>query len=410
MPELAIRGGTPVRTEPFPQYPQSTQACEDNLLQVLRSGRWSRTGHQVAGQRDAEWSFVGRLEALAAATHSRAYALAVSSGSAALDIAVKAAGMGPGDEVLVTPYTFVSTAAAIVHAGAVPVFCDIDPDTWNLDPEHLGPQLTSRTRGVVVVHFAGQTAPMSAINAFAREHGLSVIEDAAHAFGATSDIGPIGTGSTAACFSLQSSKNVTSGEGGLLVTDDPEVHEAATSLHSCGRDANGPWYRHSRIGWNYRLTEFQAAVACAALEDWLRLDQLRERHAKKLIQLLTSTPGLTPNWQLSPEDPWTVHLVGFRYDLAQWGGLTRRRFLMALNAEGIPCHEGYPQPLYATPAIASLVEQGLARRSDCPSSEAVCASAIWFHQDLLLGSQEDVATIADAVHKVRGNLGELVRV
>ena len=245
---LALLGGPPLRTEPFPSWPVFGDEEEAAVLEVLRSGRW------FLGDR------VDEIERRFPPFHEARHGVAVSSGTAALQVALEAAGVRLGDEVIVPSYTFVATAASVALVGAVPVFVDVDPGDYCIDPAAVEAAVTERTRAVIAVHFAGHPADLDALGRLCRARGLRLIEDAAQAHCAewrnrrVGAIGDLGT------FSFQASKNLNSGEGGFILSDDEDLAEAAWSIHNCGRSRTGAWYEHPLVGGNYRMTEFQAAL------------------------------------------------------------------------------------------------------------------------------------------------------
>src|SRR5687767_346663 len=293
---LALSGGTPVRTRPFTAWPVFGAAEEQRLLQVLRSGHWGRL----------DGTEVEQFEARFAAMHGCRHAIAVVNGTVALRIALLAAGIQAGDEVIVPPYTFVATATAVLEANAVPVFADIDLDTFNLDPAAVDAAITTKTRAIVPVHFAGQPADMDAITALAARRppahgrGILVLEDAAHAHGASSKGRPAGSLGHIATFSFQSSKNLTAGEGGIITTNDDRLADACRSIHNCGRVPGGVWYEHHVVSGNYRLGEFQGAILNCQLDRLEEQTELRDRNGRRLAARLSAIPGLHP--QRRPAD------------------------------------------------------------------------------------------------------------
>ncbi|MBA2602358.1 MAG: DegT/DnrJ/EryC1/StrS family aminotransferase, partial [Acidobacteria bacterium] len=253
---LALLGGRAVRTRPFTRWPVFGGLEEERLIRTLRSGNWGRLqGSEVS-------EFEGRF----ASMHGCRHGIAVANGTVSLRIGLMAAGIRAGDEVVVPGYTFISTASAVVEANAVPVFADIDPHTFNIDPGEIERAITPRTKAIIPVHFAGQPADMDAILAIARRHGLIVIEDAAHAHGARYRDRPAGSLGDMASFSFQSSKNLTAGEGGIITTNDDRLADACRSISNCGRVPGGLWYEHHVVSGNYRLGEFQGAVLNCGLD------------------------------------------------------------------------------------------------------------------------------------------------
>lgn len=408
---LAISGGTPIRTRPFPAWPVFGAAEEQRLLQVLRSGKWGRLdGTEVA-----------EFEARFAAMHGCRHAIAVVNGTVALRIALLAAGIQGGDEVIVPPYTFVATATAVLEANAIPVFADIDLETFNLDPAAVAAAITPRTRAIVPVHFAGQPADMDAIAALARAAPLTdgrhilVVEDAAHAHGASSRRRPAGSLGHVATFSFQSSKNLTAGEGGIITTNDDRLADACRSIHNCGRVPGGVWYEHHVVSGNYRLGEFQGAVLNCQLDRLEEQAELRDGNGRRLSARLSVIPGLHPQRRPADCTRHSYHLVMLRIDPAGFGA-PRDRVRDALVAEGIPCSAGYgyslpDQPLFRNKAFGPYLPDAAAaldyRAVRCPHSDLICRQALWLGQNLLLGSEEDVDDIARAFEKVHEHRDEL---
>src|SRR5438445_3193745 len=282
--KLALLGGNPIRTKPFTAWPVFGKPEEKRLLRTLRSGKWGR----LHGPEAAE--FENRFSAM----HGCEHGIAVANGTVSLRLGLMAAGLRAEDEVIVPPYTFFSTASAVIEANMVPVFADIDLDTFNLDPQALAAAITPRTRAVIPVHFAGQPADMDAIMAVARKRKLVVIEDAAHAHGAGYKNRPAGSLGHMASFSFQSSKNLTAGEGGIITTNDEALAETCRSIHNCGRVRDGVWYEHHVISGNYRLGEFQGAMLNAQLERLEAQTRRRDRNGQYLASKLIRLPGIHP--------------------------------------------------------------------------------------------------------------------
>ena len=397
---LALLGGAPLRSDPFPSWPVFDVEDEAAVLEVLRSGRW------FLGDRVAE------IERRFPDFHQAGHGVAVSSGTAALQVALEAAGVRLGDEVIVPSYTFVATASSVALVGAVPVFVDIDPRTWCIDPAAVEAAITERTRAVIAVHFAGHPADLDALGRLCRSRGVRLIEDAAQAHCAewrdrrVGAIGDLGT------FSFQASKNLNAGEGGFILSDDEELAEAAWSIHNCGRTRTGAWYEHALVGGNYRMTEIQAALLLSQLRNLEDQTRLRSRNGALLAGRLSEIEGIRPLDVDARVSRHAYHLFVFRYDPSAFAGVPRARFLEALAAEGIPCASGY-RPLYREPAFQArfrdypLDSPAFGGRPDytavnCPVTERICADeAVWLTQNLLLGSEEDTAGIAEAVAKVQ---------
>jgi dTDP-4-amino-4,6-dideoxygalactose transaminase len=401
--KLAIDGGQPVRTLDFPSWPIWDETEEKLLLEVLHSGQWGILG----GDKVAE--FERRFSEFAGAKRT----LCVTSGTSALEIALRALGIGPGDEVITTPYTFVATPSAAFLTGAKPIFVDINPETYLLDPAQVEAAITDRTKAVMPVHVAGCPADLDGMREVAKKHDLYLIEDACQAWGAEWNGQPVGALGDLGCFSFQASKNINAGEGGAIVTNDEELAERCWSLHNVGRIRAGAWYQHEFLGWNYRITEWQGAILLAQLG---RLEQhmaLREDNASYLSTRLDEIDGLAPA-KVDPrvtQHAW--HLYMMTYDPGAFGGWSCDRFIKALSAEGIPCSPGY-RPLNQMPALRrALAEQAgqinpwdttetdLPAFAPCPITEDLCQRTVWLKQTQLLGDHEDMDDIIAAVQKIQ---------
>ena len=402
--KLALLGGKPVRTAPFAHWPVFGAPEERRLLRTLRSGKWGR----LDGRGTAEF------EQRFAAMHGCKYGIAVVNGTVSLRIALLAAGIQANDEVIVPPYTFLSTASAVVEANAIPVFADIDRETFNLDPHAIEAAITPRTRAIIPVHFAGQPADMDAIMKIAREHNLLVLEDAAHAHGASYKDQPAGSIGNVGSFSFQSSKNLTAGEGGIITTNDSTLAETCRSIHNCGRIPGGIWYEHHLISGNYRLGEFQAAILNAQLTRLEKQTRTRDRNGQLLAKRLSKIPGVRPQRRTADCTRHSYHLFMLRFAAAEFGA-SREAVLKALQAEGIPCSGGYGFPLYRQPlfqkkAFGPYLPNSKTlnyARVHCPNSESICQQAIWLEHRLLLGNRSDMDDIARAFEKIHDHRAAL---
>jgi dTDP-4-amino-4,6-dideoxygalactose transaminase len=342
------------------------------------------------------------------------YAIACATGSAALEIALKAVGVGPEDEVVVPPYTFVATATAPLLLNAIPVFCDIDPDTYNLDPQKLEAAITPRTKAIIPVHFAGLAADMDAILSIARQRGIAVIEDAAHAHGARWNDQGLGCFGDAGTFSFQASKNMTAGEGGLITMRAPDIAALCESYVWAGREQGRAWYEHFRLGWNYRLTEFQAALLLAQLQRLPEQNARRMANARYLNHALRDIPGIAPLQWPSYATVHSFHIYILRFREEEFG-ISRSLFISALNSEGIPCSSGYAHPLYKNELFLQrefTARSGLAPshpaesrdyrafESACPQAERACSEAVWFEHRLLLTQKNEIDDVVRAIRKL----------
>jgi dTDP-4-amino-4,6-dideoxygalactose transaminase len=374
----------------------------------LRSGKWGKlNGEEVA-------TFEQRF----AAMHGCKHGIGVVNGTVSLRVALMAAGIRAEEEVIVPPYTFLATATAVVEANAIPVFADIDLETFNLSPAAVEAAITPRTRAIIPVHVAGQPAEMDAIMAIAHKHKLTVIEDAAHAHGAQYQGRPAGSMGDMGSFSFQSTKNLTSGEGGIITTSNDKLADACRSIHNCGRIAGGLWYEHHVISGNYRLGEFQGAVLNAQLERLEAQTRTRDANGKYLAARLASIPGIYPQKRSADCTRHSYHLFLLRIDAAAFGA-PREAVLKALEAQGVPICGGYALPLYRQPlflnkSFGPYLPQAAARldygKVHCPNCEKICAEqGAWMEQSLFLGDRSDIDDIARAFEKVYTNREELKR-
>lgn len=382
----------------FPSWPIHDQAEEDALLDVLRSGKWGSTHGDVVATFEREF----------AEFHEAGHAICLANGTIAIAAALRTAGVGIGDEVVVPPYTFIATASAALLIGAVPVFADVDPRTHLLDPAAAEQAITPRTKALIVVHLAGRPADMAAFGDIGRRHELTVIEDAAQAHGAAyrgrrvGAIGDLGT------FSFQTSKNISAGEGGAVVTDDDRTASALYSMANVGRVRGGGWYEHRSIGHNLRITEFQAAILRAQLGRFDEQQQTRERGAALLTERLSDLAD-DGRLVLAPDDPDITahgrHLFLLRVpELGRAG--TRDDALRSLKEAGfseassgyVPLHRNEPLLAEASEICGRLGRTYQA--TPCPNADLVASDTIWFPQHYLLGSEDQIEQIATAVRKV----------
>lgn len=405
---LALFGGNKVRTTPFTRWPIFGDPEERRLLRALRSGKWGKLhGDEVS-----------EFERRFAALHGCRHGIGVVNGTVSLRIALMAAGIQAEDEIIVPPYTFLATATAVVEANAIPVFADIDLETFNIDPAAVEAAITPRTRAIIPVHIAGQSADMDALMTLARKHNLVVIEDAAHAHAAFYKNRPLGSIGRLGSFSFQSSKNLTSGEGGIVITNDDQLADMCRSIHNCGRIPGGLWYEHHVMSANYRLGEFQGAVLNAQLDRLEEQTRIRDCNGRHLAERLSRIPGVYPQHRPAECTRHSYHLFLFRLDPTEFGA-PRAKVLEALEAEGIPACGGYALPLYRQPLFINKAFgpylPNAAKDLDyakvrCPNCEKICyEQGAWLEQNLFLGTQADIDDIAQAFQKVYEHRRELSR-
>lgn len=323
--------------------------------------------------------FTRRFESLMAERHGTAHGVAFANGTVALSAMYLAAGIGPGDEVIVPSLTFFSTCTSVLHVGATPVFADIEPDTLNLDPADVERHITERTKAVVPVHYAGQPAQMDAFVALGERHGIRVFEDAAQAHGASFGGRPAGSWGDAAMFSFTPTKNITTGEGSVVTTDDDDLAAQMRLLRNHGMSRQ---YHHEILGWNWRLTDILGAIGCVQMG---RLDGILERkraNAALLAEHLGDIEGLVlPATPDDREHPFMIYTLQVDAD-------RRSQLTDALDAAGIEWR------IYFPPAHRQPVFEGV-EVSDLPVTDAAAARivSIPFHSQLSSDELVEIATV-----------------
>jgi dTDP-4-amino-4,6-dideoxygalactose transaminase len=396
--ELALFGGT-ADAPAFPAWPQSGPEEEAGLLEVLHSGEWG--GYNPV---------LPELEGKFAARHGAKHGVAMSNGTLSLMASLQAAGVeNPSDEVIVPSYTFFASASSVLLAGASLRFADVDPATLTLDPAAVEAAITPRTRAVMPVHFAGHPANLPALVEICKKHNLILLEDAAQAHGAAFQGQPVGSWGDLGSFSFQASKNMTAGEGGMVVTNNEDLANEVWALTNQGRKKGGKWYEHYVLGANYRLTGFQAAVLLAQFG---RLDAqvaLRMQNAAILDKELRANPqlGLVPVGRSADATSHAYHIYVTRYRPEALDGLSREKFVEALVAEGVPCSTGYPMVLDDQAVFQSEKLAGRVQAGEVPASRQAVAEVVWFIQRVLLGTEQDVYRLLEVFEKVRRNRDKL---
>ncbi|HEX8040661.1 MAG TPA: DegT/DnrJ/EryC1/StrS family aminotransferase [Chryseosolibacter sp.] len=411
----AILGGTPVHRGDWQRWPVwNPETDEKRVLEVLRSGVWSRA--EVVTEFEAAW----------AKTMGAKRCLTVVNGTNALICAIANFDIGAGDEVIVPPYTFIATIQAVLQNGAIPVFVDTDPETFQIDARKIEEKITGRTRAILPVHLAGLPADMERIMAIARKHNLLVIEDACQAWLAEVNHKKVGTIGNAGCFSFQNSKHIPMGEGGAVVSDDDEFMDKCFSYHSFGSPYGAVGGDSGsgivRLGTKLRLTEYQAAMGLAQLKRLEDQSKTRSENAAYLTSLMKEIPGIAPHTLYPEVTRAAFHLYPFRYQKAEFMGLSRDSFLKALRAEGVPCSTGYT-PLNKMPFLGNAFRTKNFQRmyskemlniekyyadNECPENDRLCnEEAVWFTQNMLLGPKSDMNDIASAIGKIRKNAAKI---
>ncbi|KQS33172.1 DegT/DnrJ/EryC1/StrS aminotransferase family protein [Dyadobacter sp. Leaf189] len=405
----AILGGPAAwSAEKWPTWPQwNPETDEKQVLEVLRSGVWSRA--QVVTQFEKEW----------AAALGVKRCLAVVNGTNALVTALNQMNIKGGDEVLVPPYTFIATVSAVLSNGAMPVFVDIDPETFQIDPAKIEAKITPRTKAIIAVHILGLPADMDRIMAIAKKHKLMVIEDACQAHLAIYKDQKVGSIADAGCFSFQNSKNLPIGEGGAVVSNNDQFMDRCFSYTNFGNaygTAVGSVSAGSLMqGTKLRFTEYQAAIGLAQLKRLDAQTTLRHENAEYLKSLIKDIPGIVPYKLYDNVNRGAFHLFPFRFKKEGFKNLSRDLFLTALRSEGVPCASGYAT-LNTQPYLKDTFDSKNYRkmyskemldinayneRNKCPVNDKICnEEAVWFTQNMLLGTKEDMKSISSAIEKV----------
>lgn len=411
----ALLGGPTAVSHDWPSWPiWNPETDEKRLLEVMRSGVWSRK--KVVDEFEQKW----------AETIGAKRCLAVVNGTNALNASLAQLEIGWGDEVIVTPYTFIASASSILFNGAIPIFVDVDPETFQMDPAKIEEKITSRTRAIMVVHILGLPSDMKSIMTIAKKHDLIVVEDACQAWLAEIDHQKLGTFGHAGCFSFQNSKNMPMGEGGAIVSNDEAFMDRCYSYHNYGNPygtaAGSVSSGAVMIGTKLRITEYQAAIGLAQLERLELQTAKRNERAAFLKSLIAEIPGIYPYRLYDDVTRAAFHLFAFRYDKREFKDLSRSKFLEALRAEGIPASSGY-KPLNKMPYLKNAFQskyfkkfysaeeldyERYAHNNQCPRNDHLCAEeAVWLPQNVLLGSKNDMKAIAGAILRIHTHAEEL---
>ena len=397
---LALHGGTPVRSAPFPDWPQTTEIEEQNILKSLRNHRWCTTDGEFIPKFEKAW---------AAKVGSRGCVI-TPCGTHALQMALELLGVGPGDEVITSPYTYIATVDAIMMGYSLPVFADSDLKTFQLDPDDIEHRITERTRAIMPVHIYGAPANLDKVLAIGRKHNIPVIEDACQAHQAEWKGKKVGTWGTLGCFSFQETKVLPGGEAGALVSDNDDLIAKAYMFRNFGSDPQT--HHYETRGFKYRISDFAAAVLVGELERYEELCAKREAHAVYLQTELKNIPGFLTQENYPQSTRQNHYCFGMRYDPEHFKNVSREKVVAALRAEGIMANAGYA-PLNKEPFLErSLNSRGFQavfsperlenyrRENHLPQNDRLCASAFYLEQNMLIGEKSDVDDVLEAFDKV----------
>jgi dTDP-4-amino-4,6-dideoxygalactose transaminase len=408
-------GGKPVCSGGWPGWPVYGEPEEQSLLGTLKSGHWYRgSGKAVSG-------FEAAYEKLTGAKHC----LATASGTAALSTALGALDIGPGDEVIIPPYTFVATYNVVVLNYALPVFVDSDLESFQIDADKIEAAVTKNTKVIMPVHVGGYPANLDKILAVAGKHKIPVVEDACQAHLAEWRNRKVGTWGLAGCFSFQASKNLNSGEGGAVLSNDDPFAETCYNFHNQGRARAVSGYNFTYSGTrgsNLRLCEFQGGLLVAQMTRVIEQSNRRNENALYLTKLLSEIPGIKPAKLYDGATRSAYHLYMFRYDPSQFAGLDRAKFLAAMVKEGVPASSGYGvmnkddyvSALAKNKHFLKLygeqrLKEWLDRNHNLPQNDKLCEQAVWFTQTMMLAERGKMDQIAEAIRKIQKYAPELAK-
>ena len=407
MSELALLGGRKAKHKPFPVWPMYDEKERRALEEVLESRVWWRT----PGTKTLEF------EKAFASYHGARHGIAVTNGTAALEVTMAALGINHGDEVIVPNFTFVATASAVLFANALPVLVDVDPETHCIDPALAEAAITPRTKAIIAVHMGGHPADLDRLQELCKRNGIYLVEDSAHAHASEWKGRKIGTFGMAGTFSFQASKLMTAGEGGMIISNDDAFEIQARSVHDCGRMPGEWFYSHFIYGSNYRLSEWQGAVLMVQLGRLEEQTRHRHRNGRLLDKLLGEIPGITPQKCDARCTRNGQYAYIFHVEKKQFAGISTENFIAALNAEGIPTQASYP-PLHELDCFrngeyrkclsgAQAAEKHAFLEQSFLHTQRAAWETVWIPQFALLGDEEDMREIAAAISKIQKNAAEI---
>ncbi len=422
MAKLAINGGPKAVNEQlgkplYAEWPEIGDEERDALMAVLESRRWWRGGY---GEDELDKCWVAKFENAFMEYQGGKYAVACTNGTQAIEMALKAVGIQPGDEIIVPCSTFVATATACVLVNGIPIIVDVEPETYQIDPDAIEGAITPRTAGIIPVHNGGFPCDMDRINAIAEKHGLFVIEDSAHAQGSQYKGKGCGTLGDFGTFSLQMGKTLTCGEGGIVITNDEELAGKAYAFHHIGRFSGRPFYEFHLVASNLRMTEWQGAIAYCQTKRLPEQTERRDKNALYFEDGLRQIPGMAPLERGERCTRWGFYYYLFKFISDEFEGLSRQKFVEAMAAEGVSLGAGHMHPIQDNPLFRNrhfgpvCYPDGI-EPPDYSQTQTPVAQNALDNEALTLGHQafadhdtRSMDLILDAIRKVRENVGELV--
>lgn len=418
MANLAIQGGRPVAPRGIStEWPIFGEEEKEALLEVLESGRWWRGAYQ-----DPKESNAGIFETEFCRYLGVKHGVAVTNGTAAIELALRAAGIEAGDEVIVPAVTFIATATAVLAVNAVPIFVDIDPETYQIDPEKIEQAVTEKTKAIVPVHYGGYPADMDSMIEIAQKHNLTVVEDCAEAHGSEWRAKKVGGIGHLGAFSFQMGKPLTCGEGGFVSTNDEDLAKKCFSYHNIGRVEGRPFYEHHVPAWNMRMTEFQGAILLCQLKRLPEQTEKRHLNGEYMAKEMEKIGGIRALRRDRRITKRGYYFYLMRFDEKGFGGISRDKFLEALGAEGVPAGKAHNQPLYKNPVFLEMhfgrtgcpVRCPLYGKAinyadvHCPVAERVYENEIVALGKDFLMEREKVNLVLQAIKKIKDNIEELL--
>jgi dTDP-4-amino-4,6-dideoxygalactose transaminase len=391
----------------FPEWPIYDEEEIKALENVIKSNQWW-IGAPAVHKGENVWKFQEEF----AKFHNAKHCICVFNGTVAIEVALLAFGVGLGDEVIVSDYTFVASGSAVVGTNAVPIFCDIDPETLVMDVNKVEGLITDRTKAIVPVHLGGNPVEMDKLMEIAEKNNLKVVEDCAHAHGSRYKGKMVGNWGHAGTFSFQASKVITSGEGGAIITNDDDLANLIYSIADCGRIKGEYFYDHYRYGTNYRMSEYQGAVLRAQLKKFPAQHKLRNENAKYFMEKLNAIDGIrvmkpTPG---TDELGWYVYPIVFEPE--KFGGMTKAEFYKKFNDAGIPTDDCYP-PLHGLDCFKNLdLRKGIdyskanwgGEKSDdknFPVVTDIYSRSVELPQEMLLATKEQLDFVVEFIKSLQ---------